>query len=445
MFTRWSVRRRLTVVTLLTTLAGFLLIALVVTPLVHALATSYVTDQAATAGRRVAYGVERYAPDNLKPVVATEEVDRVQVVDDKGVVRQASARMLGKPPLTSIQPQGTDGRIDGRVCIGGDCLIVVGYRVAVGSGFWMVYTYVPEIPWYISIRYVVGVLAGSVLMSALVAAVCWMVVRKALEPVKTIKDELAEITETDLGRRVPPTAHQDELDDLASTINETLDRLEGAVEQQRRFASDASHDLRSPITAMRAQVEDALMHPEDADWQGTGQALLTSLDRLQAIVTDLLTLARLDAGSPGRNEPLDLAVLVEEELARRPRGKQVNLSLAPGVTVRGDRLRLARLLTNLLDNAERHAEETITVTVARGDGLAVLEVQDDGAGISPDLRELVFRRFTRLDASRSRDAGGTGLGLPIAREVARAHGGTLTIEDSEVGARFVLHLPISGS
>ncbi|WP_308164159.1 sensor histidine kinase [Nonomuraea sediminis] len=445
MFTRWSVRRRLTLVTLLTTLAGFLLIALVVTPLVHALVTSYVTDQAATAARRVSYGVQRYAPDNLKPVVATEEVDLVQVVDNQGAVRQASIRLLGKPPLTRVLPRDADSRVDSRVCTGGTCLIVVGYRVGVGSANWMVYTYVPEIPWYISIRYIIGVLAGSVLMSAIIAAVCWMVVRKALEPVKTMKNELAEITETDLGRRVPPTAHQDELDDLAKTINDTLDRLEGAVEQQRRFASDASHDLRSPITAMRAQVEDALMHPEDADWQGTGQALLTSLDRLQAIVTDLLTLARLDAGAPGRNEPLDLAVLVEEELARRPRGKQVNLGLAPGVAIQGDRLRLARLLTNLLDNAERHADATITVSVFREGGMAVLEVEDDGAGIPLDQRELVFRRFTRLDASRNVDAGGTGLGLAIAREVARAHGGSLTIEDSEVGARFVLHIPISGS
>jgi signal transduction histidine kinase len=111
------------------------------------------------------------------------------------------------------------------------------------------------------------------------------------------------------------------------------------------------------------------------------------------------------------------------------------------VVVTGDRLKLARLLTNLLDNAERHAESTIIVTLRRNEQ-AVLEVLDDGAGIAPDQREVVFRRFTRLDASRSRDAGGTGLGLPIAREIAQAHRGSLKIEDSDTGARFVLRLPI---
>jgi signal transduction histidine kinase len=117
------------------------------------------------------------------------------------------------------------------------------------------------------------------------------------------------------------------------------------------------------------------------------------------------------------------------------------ITLQSGVTVTGDRLRLARLLTNLLDNAERHAEKMICVSVRKNDQ-ATLEVLDDGGGIAPEQREEVFRRFTRLDASRSRDAGGTGLGLAIARDVAETHGGTLTIEDSDTGARFMLRLPL---
>ena len=111
------------------------------------------------------------------------------------------------------------------------------------------------------------------------------------------------------------------------------------------------------------------------------------------------------------------------------------------MVVIGDLQRLTRVLTNLLDNAERHAKSTITVTVRREPDAAVLEVLDDGAGIPPEHREAVFQRFTRLDTARSRDAGGTGLGLAIARQIAEAHGGTLTIEDSLSGARFVLRLP----
>ena len=138
---------------------------------------------------------------------------------------------------------------------------------------------------------------------------------------------------------------------------------------------------------------------------------------------------------------------------RHHMSKRCEYSLEPGVMVIGDRLRLGRLLTNLVDNAERHADSTITITVRHAPngehdgqrfphGIAVLEVIDDGPGIDPDKRELVFQRFARLDAARNKDAGGTGLGLPIARQIAEASGGTLRIEDSPRGARFVLRLPL---
>jgi signal transduction histidine kinase len=209
----------------------------------------------------------------------------------------------------------------------------------------------------------------------------------------------------------------------------------------RQFTSDASHDLRSPITAMRVLVEEALMDPAEADWPRTGAMVLTGLERLQAIVTDLLTLARLDAGAPLTREPVDLGRLAGAELDRRDHRVPIARDLHDGVCVDGDRLRLTRLLTNLLDNAARHADSKIIVTVRAKGSDAVLEVLDDGAGIAPEHRGMVFDRFTRLKASRERDAGGTGLGLAIARDIARAHEGTLTIEDSERGARFVLRLP----
>ena len=453
MFSNWSVRRRLTVAALLSTLCGYSFAAVLITPVAHTLLTSYQTEEAARAARRVTFSVQRTPMDQLRPVAGTESVDLIQVVDDHGRVRQASQRLVGLPPLTTdrnAERSAGDGtRLDTTICTtrvpGEKCLITVGYKVLVNGRPWFVYAYTDTLPWYVSPAYVLVMLAGVLLFSAVSAYVTAVTVGRALEPVKAIKTELAEITATDLGRRVPPSAHDDEIHDLARTINQTLDRLESAVEQERRFASDASHDLRTPLAAMRAQVEEAMLRPEAADWQRTGAALLSSLDRLQAIVTDLLTLARLDAGAPTAREPVDLATLVEEELRLRPRGKQVDLRLERGVTVIGDRLQLTRLLTNLLDNAERHAESAITVTTRRQDGQAVLEVADDGAGIAADLRELVFRRFTRLDAARNRDAGGTGLGLPIAREIAQAHEGTLRVEESEIGARFVLRIPRASS
>jgi signal transduction histidine kinase len=228
---------------------------------------------------------------------------------------------------------------------------------------------------------------------------------------------------------------------LAESVNTTLNRLEAAYEQLRRFTSDASHEVRSPLTAIRAQVEEALMYPDDTDWTEVAQAVLAGVDRLQEIVTDLLVLARLDAGAALTRESTDLAQVVQSELDRQPHRVPVVTRLQTGVCAELDRLRISRLLTNLLDNAERHATSQITVIVRGEGGSAVLEVADDGTGIPVELREVIFKRFARLDASRNRDAGGSGLGLAIARQIAEVHGGTLTVEDSERGARFVLRLP----
>ncbi|MEV6982743.1 ATP-binding protein [Sphaerisporangium sp. NPDC051017] len=155
------------------------------------------------------------------------------------------------------------------------------------------------------------------------------------------------------------------------------------------------------------------------------------------------TLARLDTGVTGNREAISLTELVRHELDRQPRKVTVDQHLASGVTVDGDRIGLTRLLNNLLDNAERHAASAITVTLELHPGTAVLQVCDDGEGIAPEQREVIFKRFARLEASRARDPGGTGLGLPIARQIAQLHGGTLTAEDSPHGARFVVRLPLA--
>jgi signal transduction histidine kinase len=322
-------------------------------------------------------------------------------------------------------------------------VIIVALRVYVGGNNWVVYSAVPAVRPYVHPVFLTVMVLGGLVLVGLTSRGAYRTVKETFAPVEAIRAEMEEITVSDLQRRVPvPSEDEEELRDLAMTVNRTLDRLAAIVEQQRRFASDASHDLRSPIAAMRAQIEEALLAPEEADWAGTSAAILASLDRLQAIVSDLLTIARLESGAPARNEPVDLAELVSAELERRQPAKQLVADLEPDVVVDGDPMRLGRLLTNLLDNAERHADSRIVVLVRKG-RMARLEVIDDGAGIAPEQREVVFQRFTRLDASRSRDAGGTGLGLPIARQIAESHGGTLTIEDSMRGARFMLSLPLA--
>jgi signal transduction histidine kinase len=224
-------------------------------------------------------------------------------------------------------------------------------------------------------------------------------------------------------------------------VNTTLDRLEAAYEQLRRFTSDASHEIRSPLTAIRTQVEEALMHPHEANWPQVGQSVLVAAERLHSLMIDLLALARLDAGTSLTFEPADLTQLVEAELSRRAYAVRIVKDLRKGMFIRCDRAQITRLLADLMDNAERHAASEVTVTVQGDERSAVLAVVDDGAGIPAEKREVVFSRFTRLDTARSPDTGGAGLGLAIARRIAEAHGGTLIAEDSAKGARLVLRLP----
>ncbi|WP_222721637.1 sensor histidine kinase, partial [Actinomadura sp. HBU206391] len=266
-------------------------------------------------------------------------------------------------------------------------------------------------------------------------------VRRTLAPVDAIRVQMDEITVTDLDRRVPVPKNQDEIQMLAKSVNTALERLEDAYNQLQRFTFYASHELRSPLTAIRAQLEEALMYPGDTEWPEAGHAILAAVDRLQALIIDLLFLARLDAGGSLTCEPTDLGRLVEAELDGRSSRVKVVRRLRKGVCARCDRPRISRLLANLMDNAERHATSKITVTVRADESSAIMEVADDGAGIAPDLRDVVFKRFTRLDTSWHRDEGGSGLGLAIAWQIAKVHGGALTIQDSERGAHLVLYLP----
>ncbi|WP_241999572.1 sensor histidine kinase [Streptomyces klenkii] len=299
--------------------------------------------------------------------------------------------------------------------------------------------------------HIVWLLGGAVLVvTAALAGATWFVTGRVLRPVEAIRTQFAELTARHLDRRVPVPDTRDEVARLATTMNETLDQLQAAVDQQRRFVGDASHELRSPLAALRAELEIALAHPEHARWTAVAEAALGDTRRLQSITTDLLLLARLDAtateGLPGA-QPVDLTALVREELGRRPPGpRTLALHLddpEPPLTVHGRHTLIARLLGNLLDNAERHAEHTVTVRLGHDPGrsLAVLHVEDDGPGIPPADRRRVFERFTRLDDARTRATGGTGLGLAIAHHIATVHRGTLAVTDSPRGARFTTTLP----
>ncbi|MGX8905051.1 sensor histidine kinase [Streptomyces netropsis] len=317
-----------------------------------------------------------------------------------------------------------------------------------------------------------GLLGGAPPLIALAAAIAWAVTGLALRPVTAIRTELAAVTASELGRRVPDPAGGDEVAALARTVNATLDRLEQAVVRQRQFVADASHELRNPVAAVRSQLEVALAAAARPDHRAdfpesrgpdratdcpasgavacpTGEAVRAALAdtvRLQRVAADLLLLARLDARLPtGTGEPVDLALLAAEEAARRPATRvPLTVTAALPTPMRGRTGQLERLLANLVDNALRHASSRVEVSafLDQAAGQAVLEVADDGPGIAADQRERVFERFVRLDAARDRQSGGSGLGLAIAREIAHAHGGSLVVAAGGGGARLVARFPL---
>ncbi|MEU1202545.1 HAMP domain-containing sensor histidine kinase [Streptomyces sp. NPDC005813] len=287
-----------------------------------------------------------------------------------------------------------------------------------------------------------AMLTGLPFLLVVVAGVTWLVTRRALRPVEGIRSEMAEITGSgDLARRVPQPRSRDEIARLASTTNETLAALEKSVERQHRFVADASHELRSPIASLRTQLEVADQHPGLLNTTD----LLHDVVRLQGLATDLLLLARLDAGEQPGGTTVDLAELVAEDVARHAHSGRITPTLRiedTALSVRGSGGQLSRVLSNLLDNAQRHAADAVTVALKTEGDVVLLTVADDGHGIAPADRERVFERFVRLDEARGRDEGGAGLGLAIARDVVHRHGGTLTVTDAPGGgAAFEVRLP----
>jgi signal transduction histidine kinase len=366
----------------------------------------------------------------------------IQVQNDRRQVVAASRSLVGLSALRAPRP--ADASLHQRICPGerNRCFTAVSLRVTRAAEPLTVYVLAPEPGLFPRPGLAVMLALGIPVSIGAVGVWRWWLIGRRLRPVELIRAELDEINATDLQRRVSLPPRRDEFHWLVTAVNATLNRLEAAVEQQRRLVLDVSHDLRSPITGLRAELEAALLDPEGADLRTALAKTLKNTERLQNIVTELLVLARRDAGLPGRSERVDLGKVAEREVARRPRRISAKVDAEPGVMARVNDLDIGRMLTNLLDNAARHAESEVVVTVRRQDGEAVVEMFNDGEEIAPEDRERIFERFIRLPASRERDSDGTGLGLAISREIATAYGGTLTVADCACGSRFVLTLPL---
>jgi signal transduction histidine kinase len=280
------------------------------------------------------------------------------------------------------------------------------------------------------------------LLVGVLAIVLWRVLGAALHPVDALRAGAEEITGGTRAGRLPVPESRDEIHRLAVTLNGMLHRLESARVRQRAFVADAAHELRSPLTNMRTELEVSQRLP-DTDWQALSHDLLTDVDRLSRLVDDLLLLARSDDGggravsAPFRS--VDLGALVGTVTDRYP--SVAYLRPAAPMEVTGEPDALGRVVGNLLDNAVRHAKSQVQITVGVQGNYRVITVTDDGPGIPEADRERVFDRFTRLDDARARDAGGSGLGLAIVRELVRRHGGTVTLGDANPGLRVDVRLP----
>lgn len=406
-------------------------------------------------------------PDPL-PASPLDSATQAQVIAADGTVLAATRGLAGVPAMyalpagsaTPIRLKGAEGVIPDDVRVvanrltvhGAAVVIVAATPTGILSAFNSAFTY--------------RLLVGFPIILALAVLAVWILVGRALGPVERIRNAASAITSADLSRRVPEPGTDDEIGHLAQTMNQMLARLEDSARRQRTFVADASHELRSPVAAIRTTLDVALAHPDSAPWPIIAARAAQQGERLEQLLQQLLLLAKADEHTlAGNRRRVDIGELLREvsRTTRTDRGSTdqtndastgratvdrvgVELELAGDVVVLGNPGSLGRLFRNLLDNAVRYAASTVTITTDITPTAVEIHIVDDGPGIPPADRERVFDRFVRLDSSRDRSTGNSGLGLAIAREIAASHDGSIRFEDRPgttdgPGAHVIVRLP----
>ncbi|KNA90462.1 ATP-binding protein [Gordonia sp. w5E2] len=451
----YGVRRQLTIVS-----AFVLVVALAISGAVMLLmlhrentaqmyrATGRQAYQIATAVNRG--GVSAVDPDDLTPGAG---IDITQVVDDRGVVVAASPGA----PRTAIRVADDSNADESKVRYA-DHVNVPGYGDEFCASVNTAYHADREYT-ILALDKATGIRSSewttATLMAielpiivALGAGAVYLLVGRSLRPVSRITKQANEITSTELEQRVPVPTADDEIRTLAVTVNSMLGRLQRGRESQLRFIGDASHELRSPLTTLVGLLDLADDTSTPIDVETVRTILLPEARRMQAMAEDLLLLARADEqGLTVVAGDVDLDDVVVEEVARlrAMEAAKVTAHVVP-VRVSGDREMIRRAVRNLVDNATRHCDSAVWVSLRADRSNAVIAVSDDGPGIPDDRRSVIFDRFSRLDVDRQRDSSGAGLGLAIAYEIAQAHGGSVSVVDgSHGGATFELVLPLGNS
>jgi signal transduction histidine kinase len=451
-FAQRSLRRRLMVVGL----AG-VAVALLIGGLLLYAAMGAALDRATTAeARSSAQDVAALVNDGRLPEpVPVSGAQLVQVLDTQNRVVGGSVAADRLTPIVGTAERqqvakGSAVRVPGaRAGLSGE-LQVAGVEAGPAASRVLVVAAVPTADLETSRRVLRTLLLVLFpVFLALLAVIAWRVIGSALRPVEALREGAERIGEAaDPTERLPVGPARDEISALATTLNGMLARLASAGAQQRVFVADAAHELRSPLASMQTQLEVAQRVGEGGELP---QELLPEVRRLSALVEDLLVLSRSETGAaPSAEAELVSVPQLLEETRRRFGSARVPVRVDSSRVAAGARQApdeatvmarhddLTRAVGNLVDNALRHAASTVTLSWERRGNAVWLMVRDDGHGIPETDRERVFDRFARLDEARDRDTGGTGLGLPITRELLRRNGARVWLEDARPGVRAVV-------
>lgn len=441
--TQWTVRTRSTAAAaLVVTLGVAVASAAMLVMLYHTLRSS-TQDAAATRAAQLVEQLRSDAPADLDPgLLGTDgQVGVIQVLDAHGSVITGSAGAPTTAVVGVAVPAGQTASV-GRVQLpaerGDYWVIARGVDTPAGPVTVLVGADREPVE---TILGTVALLLGITgpLLVVLIAWATHLLVGRALRPVERIRAQVASISTAQLDERVPVPPTGDEIAHLAQTMNDMLARLEAGHAAQRRFISDASHELRSPLAAISAALDLAQHRPDLIDAELIDEALIPETRRMRDLVDDLLLLARADEQQlTVRASTVDLDDLLTAERTRLQTQSTLAVQASiEAVRVTGDAGQLARMVRNLVDNAARHARSVIELRCWIRGQVALIRIADDGPGIPPEHRDRVFDRFVRLDAARARDGGGSGLGLAIVAEIVAAHRGTVTIDERSGGGACV--------
>ena len=380
------------------------------------------------------------------PQSTSDSNAQAQVIDEDGSVLTATRTLAGRPAVYLL-PAGSDSPVRQKAAEGiiPTEVRVVALRATVGGRSVVIITGTStDLLRQVNSEFGRHLLWGLPVILILAAGTVWLVVGRALRPVERIRHAVTDITSADLSQRVPEPATSDEIANLARTMNDMLARLDAAATKQRRFVADASHELRSPLAAIRTTLEVGLAHPNTAPWPVIAERAAQQSERLEDLIQQLLLLAKADEHQLAAQQHIvDIAALLHDVVASTQADHvDVKLDAAAVLSVVGNPDHLERLLRNIIDNAVRHANRHVIITATVTSDQVRIEIDDDGPGIPTEDRKRVFDRFVRLDNSRERNSGSAGLGLAIAREITLAHRGRIVIADNLAGGtRVIITLP----